>query len=337
MKRTPKLLVLSVVFAVFIGAVAGTAVAASSPTVVTAAATSVTDTTAVLNGEVNPNGSATAYVFSYGPTTAYGAATPAHSAGRGVKTVDVARTVTGLTPGTIYHYRISASNGAGSSIGADRTFTTTGHPPAAVITGGTINVGQTVATPTGSINPEGALTSWVVEYGLSTAYGYETQSGNLAGVDQPLAVSALLAGLSPETLFHYRLVAYHGGSVISMGADATFFTEPATRLKPNFSAHTSPSRAKRSPYTFTTTGTLGGAGAIPALQRCSGNVGIRFYNGRRQLAFVVAPVGTNCDFSVSATFRRLFGKGVVPLKVTVDYRGTGYVAPATRTDHVTAG
>jgi hypothetical protein len=337
MKRTPKLLVAAVVIAAFVAGVAGVAVAASSPTVVTATATNVTETTAVLNGRIIPNGSTTDYVFSYGPTTAYGAVTPAHSAGAGIKTVDVARVVTGLTPGTVYHYRISASNGAGSGTGADRTFTTTGHPPAAVVTGGTINVGTTVATPTGSINPEGALTSWVVEYGLSTAYGYETQSADLAGVEQPLAVSALLAGLSPETLFHYRIVAYHGTSVISTGADATFFTEPATRLKPNLSAHTSPSRAKRSPYTFTTSGTLGGAGAIPALQRCSGNVGIRFYNGRRQLAFVVAPVGTDCHFSVAATFRRLFGKGVVPLKVRVDYRGNGYVAPATRTDHVAAG
>lgn len=337
MKRTPKLLVLTVVVAASIAAFAGIAVAASSPTVVTAAATSVTDTTAVLNARITPNGSATVYVFSYGPTTAYGADTVAHSAGAGVKLVDVARTVTGLTPGTVYHYRITASNGAGTSTGADRTFTTTGHPPAAVITGGTNDVGKTVATPTGIINPEGALTGWVVEYGLSTAYGYETQPADLAGVSQPVAVSALLAGLSPETLFHYRVVAYHGTDVISTGADATFFTEPATRPNPNLSAHTSPSRAKRSPYSFTTSGTLGGAGAIPALQRCGGNVGIRFYNGRRQLAFVVAPVGTDCHFSVSATFRRLFGKGVVPLKVTVDYRGTGYVAPATRTDHVTAG
>ena len=337
MKRTPKLLILSVMVAASIAAVAGVAVAASSPTVVTAAETNVTDTTAVLNGRVIPNGSATDYVFSYGPTTAYGASTPSHSAGAGTKTVDVARTVTGLTPGTVYHYRISAANGAGSSVGADRTFTTTGHPPAAVVTGGTINVGKTVATPTGSVNPEGVLTTWVVQYGLSTAYGYETQPATLAGVEQPLAVSALLAGLSPETLFHYTIVAYHGATIISSGADATFFTEPATRPKPNFSAHTSPSLAKRSPYTFTTSGTLGGANAIPALQRCTGNVGIRFYNGRRQLAFVVAPVGADCRFSVSATFRRLFGKGVVPLKVTVDYRGNGYVAPATRTDHVTAG
>jgi hypothetical protein len=335
MKRIWKLVVLTVVFAVM---ASGVAAAASSPTVVTSGAANVTDTTAVLNGRVTPNGSATTYLFAYGPTTAYGAATPAHSAGAGTKVVAVARTITGLTPGTTYHYKISATNGVGSTVGIDRAFTTTGHPPAAVITGAPIDVGKSGATPTGLINPEGVVTNWIIQWGLTTLYGYQTSAEPpLAAVDAPEAVSGALVGLAPETLFHYRIVAYHGTGVVSIGGDQTFFTEPLTALKPNLSAHTSPSRSKRAPYTFTTSGTLGGAGAIPVLQRCTGNVGVRFYNGRHQLAFVVAPIGTNCRFSVGASFRRLFGKGTVPVKVTVDYRGNGYVASQTRTDHVTAG
>ena len=325
MKRTCKLLVLIVVI---VASLAGVAAAASSPTVVTGAASNITDTSAVLNGRVTPNGSKTTYVFSFGPTTAYGASTAARSAGGGTKVVPIARAITGLTPGTTYHYRISAINGVGSSIGADRTFTTTGHPPAAVITGAAIDVGKTGATPTGLINPEGAVTNWAIQYGLTTTYTYQTTNEPaLAAVAVPEAVSGPLVGLAPETLFHYRIVAYHGSAVVSTGGDQTFFTEPTTRLKPNFSAHTSPSRDRRSPYAFTTTGTLGGAGAIPAAQRCAGNVGVRFYNGRRQLAFVVAPVATNCRFSVSATFRKLYGTGPIGLKVTVDYRGNGYIAP----------
>ena len=41
--------------------------------------------------------------------------------------------------------------------------------------------------------------------------------------------------------------------------------------------------------------------------------------------------------SVSASFRRLHSRGPARLKVTVDYRGNGYIAPVKRTDHVTAG
>jgi hypothetical protein len=334
MRRVSKLLILSSVALTCVPAVAG---AASSPTVVTGAATKLTDTTAVLNGEVNPNGRATDYTFSYGPTTAYGAVTPAHSVGGGTKIVAVGPTIAGLTPGTVYHYRISAINGTGSSAGADRTFTTTGHPPAGVVTGAAVNIGETVATPTAIINPEGALTTWVIQYGLTPAYGLETFAQPLAPVIQPLAVSVQLAGLAPATLFHYHVVAYHGSGIVSQGGDATFFTEPAKRPAPRLTAHTSPGRDRRSPYRFTTTGSLGGAEFIPAAQRCTGNVGIRYHNGRRQLAFLVAPVGSDCMFSAPAVFARLRGRKPVALTVTVDFRGNGYIAPAQRIDHVAAG
>lgn len=334
MRRIVQVLVLSMVIG---AAVAGTASAAGSPAVATGGATKIGDSTVVLNGTVNPNGHATQYDFTYGPTTAYGGTTALHTIKAGTKAVAVSITIRGLTPGTPYHYRINAISAGGAVVGADRAFTTTGHPPAAVVTGGVINVGKTVATPTGVINPEGATTTWVIQYGLTTAYGLQNFPGTLPGVTSAASVSAELTGLAPGTLFHYRIVAYHGSSVVSAGADATFFTEPSKRPVPRMTVHTSPGRDKRSPYSFTTSGSLSGAGSIPAAQRCTGNVGVRFYNGRRQLAFVVAPVQPTCKFSVGASFRKLHGKGPVGLKITVDYRGNGYVAPVNRVNHVTAG
>jgi hypothetical protein len=334
MRRILQVLVMSTVIA---ASVAGTAIAASSPAASTGGATNVGDSTATLNGTVNPNGRATQYDFTYGPTTAYGATTALHKLKAGTKAVAVAIRLTGLTPGTTYHYRINAISSGGAVLGADRSFTTTGHPPAAVVTGGAINVGTTVATPTGVINPEGATTTWVIQYGLTTAYGMQNFPGALAGATTPVGVSAQLTGLSPATLFHYRIVAYHGSNVVSAGADATFFTEPAKRPVPGMTAHTSPGRDRHSPYTFTTSGSLRGAGFIPAAQRCTGNVGVRFFNGRRQLAFVIAAVQPNCTFAVGASFRRLHSRGPARLKVTVDYRGNGYIAKVNRVDHVTAG
>ncbi len=333
MKRTLKLLAAS---AVALGSLAATAEAASSPTVVTGGVTRVTATGAVVHGRVNPNRLATQYVFSYGPTAAYGANTVVHAAGHGAKGVDVASAVTGLTPGTVYHYRISAVNRAGTGVGADRTFTTSGHPPAAVVTGGPINVDRTSATITGSINPNGAITSYAIQYGPTSAYGYETFSRPLAALTTPVAVSVPLVGLAPRTLFHYRVVAFHGDAS-SAGADATFFTEPWSRPRPLLTAHTSPSRAKHSPYTFTTSGALRGGGFIPAPQRCTGSIGIRYSNGRHQLASVVAPVAPDCRFSVPATFRRLHGRRPAQLRVNVDFRGNGYLQPGSAIDHVTAG
>lgn len=318
------------------GTLAGVAWAAASPTVSTGAATKIGDTTAVLTGTVNPNGARTNYTFIYGPTAAYGGTTAAKSAGAGAKGVSVSRTITGLTPGTVYHYRLTALNRAGAATGADRTFTTGGHPPAAVVTGAPVSVGKSAATATGTINPEGAVTDWVVQYGLTAAYGYQTFPQALPAVTTPTAVAAPLAGLAPATLFHYRIVAYHG-NIPSAGADATFFTEPLRRPVPRLSVHTRPGRARRSPYRFTTAGVIRGAGFIPAAQRCTGNVGVRYDNGRRQLAFVIAPVAPNCSFTAPASFRRLHGPAPAAITVKITFRGNGYIARKTATNHVVAG
>ena len=61
--------------AVIATSVAGVAAAASSPSVVTGATSSVTQSSVVLHGSVNPNGKSTTYFFQWGLTTAYGAVT----------------------------------------------------------------------------------------------------------------------------------------------------------------------------------------------------------------------------------------------------------------------
>ena len=98
------------------------------PTVTTGAASNVTHTAAALNGTVNANGSATTYYFQYGTSTAYGKLTSSKSAGSGTSTQSASASITGLTPGTTYHYRIVAANSSGTSYGADQTFTTSARP-----------------------------------------------------------------------------------------------------------------------------------------------------------------------------------------------------------------
>jgi hypothetical protein len=334
MKRIPKILAVMFVIA---GCLPATALAAS-PTATTGAATQVSQTGVVLHGRVNPNGAATGFFFEYGPTPNLGIDSVTRSIGGGSKAVDVALPLGGLTPGTVYYYRIAATSTAGTATGATLHFTTGGHPPPAVVTGVALNVRKTVATPTGLINANGGATEWQVQYGLTVAYGFQTAALPLSPVSAtPLPVSAQLSGLAPATLFHYRIVAVPAVGPIAYGADATFFTEPDRRPTPRLSARTAPGTDKRAPYTFTTTGTLTGASFIPAVNRCTGNVGVRYYNGKRQLAFVVAPVGGDCKFNAGASFKRTHGKGAVPVTVTVDFRGNGYIAAASRVNHVTAG
>ena len=92
----------------------------------TTAATLVSATTATLNGTVDPNGTSTMVSFVYGPDMSYGtsvAATPGTIAGAsGVTSVSSA--ISGLTPGATYHYRVTAINAGGPTLGNDLTFTT---------------------------------------------------------------------------------------------------------------------------------------------------------------------------------------------------------------------
>ncbi len=105
------------------------------PSVTTEAASGVKEIEATLKGSVNPNGTATTYQFEYGETTSYGAKVPLspESVGSGTTAVVVSKAISGLKEGTIYHYRVVATNAAGTVPGSDKFFTTL-DPPETTIT-----------------------------------------------------------------------------------------------------------------------------------------------------------------------------------------------------------
>jgi hypothetical protein len=112
------------------------AVAASLvPTVATSGAAHATYSSVTVYGYVNAHGIATGYSFQYGTTTGYGGQTALAPAGEKTNSVKVGQTITGLQPGTVYHYRIAAVNGAGLVYGGDRTFKTASVPLSLQITG----------------------------------------------------------------------------------------------------------------------------------------------------------------------------------------------------------
>jgi hypothetical protein len=118
------------------------------PTVTTTAATGVVETQVTLNGAVNPNELDTHYYFEYGlSTSGYEhdvPAIPGEDVGKGTSSVPVSATITGLTKHTTYHYRLVASNSAGSSEGSSEGFATydtfVGQPSAVAQTSGTVDV-----------------------------------------------------------------------------------------------------------------------------------------------------------------------------------------------------
>jgi len=95
-----------------------------APTSTTDSADSVTSSSAMLNGTVNPRIATTTYFFEYGASTAYGLTTGSKDAGSGAGDLAVSAAITELSPNTTYHCRLTATNSYGTSYGEDNTFTT---------------------------------------------------------------------------------------------------------------------------------------------------------------------------------------------------------------------
>jgi hypothetical protein len=105
---------------------------AAPPLVQTSGAGHLGQTEATLDGRVNPRNSQTTYWFEWGSGDCAVSACQAlpvakdGDAGAGGGLVHVAQALSGLTPQATYHFRLVAQNAAGTTAGADQTFTTAG-------------------------------------------------------------------------------------------------------------------------------------------------------------------------------------------------------------------
>ena len=194
----------------------------------TGTASAVTQTAATLNATVNPNGGEVSKCeFEYGTTTAYGKTASCSSLpGSGSSPVAVSASVSGLTPGTTYHFRISATNAGGTGKGADQELKTVPNAPT-VVRKAASSIAQSTATVNATVNPNGGeVTKCEFEYGTTNAYGSSASCASLPGSgESPVAVSAPISGLAPNTTYHFRISATNAGGT-SKGADETFKTLP---------------------------------------------------------------------------------------------------------------
>ena len=160
----------------------------TAPTVETKPASSLTQTTATLNATVNPNGGEVSKCeFEYGTTTAYGKTASCSSLpGSGSSPVAVSASVSALTPGTTYHFRISATNAGGTSKGADQELKTLPNAPTVVTTAASA-ITQTTATLNATVNPNGGeVTKCEFEYGTTERLRIDRVVRLAAGVgDEP--------------------------------------------------------------------------------------------------------------------------------------------------------
>jgi Zn-dependent metalloprotease len=88
----------------------------------------VTETSATLYGQVNPNSLPTSFYFEYGLTPAFGLVTPSYSLPDTTEFLNISSSVINLQPRQTYHYRLIATNGFASSASESTSFFTAVKP-----------------------------------------------------------------------------------------------------------------------------------------------------------------------------------------------------------------
>ncbi|EYF04549.1 beta strand repeat-containing protein [Chondromyces apiculatus] len=214
------------------------------PAVTTTAASSLTNTSAYLNGAANPNGSSTSGWFRYSlndPGTCddtFGSRAPTSGGtalGAGNSALGYSQQISGLSPGTTYYFCAIAASAEGTSFGAVLSFTTPA-PPTVTTVAATL-VTSSSATLNGSADPNGDAAYAYFRYatvnpGLcSDSFGARapttsSSDTSLGAGTSPVAFSRGLSGLSPGTTYYYCAIARNNygttfGAVFSFTTLAT--------------------------------------------------------------------------------------------------------------------
>ena len=183
----------------------------------------ITSADATITGTVNPNGLASEFWVQWGATTAYGQAGPVIPVGSQNTSVAVTNWMIGLTPGTLYHYRLVATNAAGTGYSADLSLTTLSAPPLDVVTEQAFFVTTNSARVFGTFNPNGQAATYYFQWGTTPAYGNVSTPVTVPAQFTPVEVFVDLTNLNPGITYHYRFVATNNAGS-GFGGDQTFTT-----------------------------------------------------------------------------------------------------------------
>ena len=158
-------------------------------------ATSVAATTATILWTTNEPADSQ---VEYGTTTAYGSSTALDT----TKVTSHSVALSGLSPNTLYHYRVKSKDASGNlATSADFTFTTLADTTPPVIS----------AVQATAIGPDGATITWTTNVGTSTIFRYGTAPNQMATqIEQPTATtshSVMLERLVPNTTYYYQIQA----------------------------------------------------------------------------------------------------------------------------------
>jgi len=197
----------------------------------TGVASEITASGMTLSGKVNPEASEVGECyFEYGTSSEYEHNVPCEQTpaqiGSGSAFEEVHAKLKGLLGGTTYHFRLVATKGTTAVPGDDAQ---AGTPRGPVLSGEqATEVTAGGARLNGLLDPEGLpVTRCRFEYGTSTtdatAVPCEQKLAQLGTGTEPVPVSALLTGLSPNTTYYWRLsVRDANGEAVASAVEHTF-------------------------------------------------------------------------------------------------------------------
>ena len=195
------------------------------PSVTTNSATNVTQSSAQLNGYVDPNNTSnTTRWFEWGTTQSLGNGTPHYNQSYAGS---FSESISGLTQNTTYYFRAVAQNSSGTVYGSILSFYTsggggTGLP--SVITYPAEGIGENFAILKGFVDPNNTTnTSRWFEWGTNSSSLTNTTiklgQGPNAGT-----FNETLTGLSGATTYYYRAVAQNGAGTVYGGIQSFYTT-----------------------------------------------------------------------------------------------------------------
>jgi phosphodiesterase/alkaline phosphatase D-like protein len=190
-----------------------------------------TGESAVLNATVDPNGQSTTYQFEVGTSSgSYSTTVPIPAASAGSETTGkaVSHTIAGLTRGTKYFFRVTATNASGKVNGAESSFVTQNVPGA--VTEGVSLLRGSGATLSAAIDTNGLGGEYKFEYGTTASYGTKSSAVAYGATPELTSVARDISGLKPTTTYHYRVVVENGLGT-TYGEDKTFTTLKAGSIK----------------------------------------------------------------------------------------------------------
>ncbi|MBN1569652.1 MAG: fibronectin type III domain-containing protein [Acidobacteria bacterium] len=186
----------------------------TAPTITEISSSAVTSSSATITWTTNEVSDSQ---VEYGTSTSYGSSTTLDS----TLLTSHSQALSGLTPSTVYHYRVKSRDSAGNqATSTDNTFTTSAPPD---------TTPPTISNVAGSgITTTGATITWTtneasntqVEYGTSTGYGSSTTLNSSMVTSHSQSLSGLTAG----TTYHYRVKSADAAGNLAVSTDYTFRT-----------------------------------------------------------------------------------------------------------------